>query len=343
MRGVKGIAAALLLLAGFAAGVLYLFGVQFASGEVYPEYSSLRSDPGGSKLLFDALARMPAIGTARNYVPLDFVRETRAAILVLGIDPVAFVTDSEMQLRIERLARQGNRMVVAMNLSHGTKAPATGSLYRNWDVKFGADFSRGRAPRLYFAVAPDWRVLDRAGDKMLAIERNFDQGAIVLLAASDDFSNQATVAADRLDTVALALGSPARVVFDEAHLGIAESGSVVGLARRFRLTGMALGLALVAALFIWRSASGFPPPAGRNETERLSGRTSHAGLLTLLRRHVPPGELAAACWSEWLGANRRSASAERLQKAAAIARGASGRPLEAMKEIQAVLDSKGAL
>ena len=40
----------------------------------------------------------------------------------------------------------------------------------------------------------------------------------------------------------------------------AAGHSVVGLARRFRLTGMTLGLALCMALFIWRNTSAFPPP-----------------------------------------------------------------------------------
>ncbi len=344
MSGAKSVAAALARAAGFVWGVLYLFGVQFAAGEVYPEYSSLRSDPAGAKLLFDALSRLPGVAAARNYLPLDSLAEDRAAVLLLGLDAGSFPANSDLQVRIERLAGRGNRVVLAMGRLREAKIPGPGSLYRNWEVKFGVDSERGHAHTLYFAAAKNWRVLDRAGDKLLAIERGFGKGSVVMLAESDDFANQATVAADRLETVATALGAYSRVVFDEQHFGIVETGSIVGLARRFRLTGMALGLALVAALFIWRDASGFPPPPKVTVAGRLSGRTSHAGLLTLLRRHVAPEDLAAACWREWLSANRRSLPPDRLQRAEAIVRGGAGRPVEAMREVRNIVDrGKGAL
>ena len=41
-----------LLAAAFGGGVLYLFNLQFTSGDVYPVYSTLRSDPAGAKVLF---------------------------------------------------------------------------------------------------------------------------------------------------------------------------------------------------------------------------------------------------------------------------------------------------
>ena len=196
---------------------------------------------------------------------------------------------------------------------------------------------------LYFGGSEGWRVRDKIGERILAIERDFGKGSVVLMAESWDFTNQSSVALDRLRQVSGALGGYRRIVFDEQHLGIAESGSVVGMARQFRLTGLAIGLALAAALFIWRNASGFPPPEAARSGERLSGRTSQAGLLTLLKRHIPPAELAAVCWREWLSANGRQVSPERRRQVEAILAGAAGRPVEATREIQALLHVKGEL
>ena len=134
-----------------------------------------------------------------------------------------------------------------------------------------------------------------------------------------------------------------RVIFDEQHFGMAESGTVVGLARHFRLTGMALGLALCAALFIWKNAAGFPPAADAPRSATLSGRTSISGLYTLLRRHIKPADLAATCWNEWLTGNRRELSADRQARAEAILRDRGRQPLDAVREIQTVLHSKGPL
>jgi len=145
------------------------------------------------------------------------------------------------------------------------------------------------------------------------------------------------------DRVCAAIGTASRVVFDERHFGIAESGTVVGLARRFRLTGMALGLALCAALFIWKNAAGFPPLADAPRSETLAGRTSISGLFTLLRRHIKPADLAATCWNEWLAGNRRELTPDRRARAEAILREHGRTPLDAVREIQTVLHSKGPL
>jgi hypothetical protein len=62
-----------------------------------------------------------------------------------------------------------------------------------------------------------------------------------------------------------------------------------------------------------------------------------------LKRHIPPTELAAVCWREWLGANRREATPQRRKQAETILADAAGRPVEATREIQALLHAKGEL
>jgi hypothetical protein len=336
----------ILIGAGFTATVLYLFDVQFASGDVYPEYSSLRTDAKGAKLLLESLARIPGLSVERSFLPLAFLPEDRATVLLLGLNPESFAKDPDPYLQsIQKLAARGNRIVAALEMDSDAELPRADALEYMWHVRFGRDSKRKHSSLLYFAEAANWKVLESIGPKLFAIERPFGEGSVVLLAASGDFSNQSTVAADRLKQVSAAIGPNKRIVFDEQHLGISESGSVVGLARRFHLTGLAFGLALCAALFIWKSASAFPPPAARPpgwQSEPLSGRTSLSGLLTLLRRHIPANEVAAVCWREWLSANRRQVTPGRASRAAAII-GSSAGPLDAVREIQAMLHSKGEL
>ena len=76
----------LVLSAVFAGGVLYLFNRQFAAGGVYPEYSTLRSDPAGAKLIFESLRRLPGVTVARNYLPLDRVSDRDSTVIMLGVD-----------------------------------------------------------------------------------------------------------------------------------------------------------------------------------------------------------------------------------------------------------------
>ena len=47
--------AAMLLAAVFLAAVSYLMVLRFESGDVYPVYSSLRSDPLGTRAFYDSL------------------------------------------------------------------------------------------------------------------------------------------------------------------------------------------------------------------------------------------------------------------------------------------------
>lgn len=329
-----------LLAALFTYGLIRAFSIRFATGDVYPGYSSLRAGPEGAKLLYDGLSRTPGVTVSRNYFPLEYLEASHATIFLLALNAEQFGAEPEPYLgALERLANGGNRVVAALDWSpSAVRGPEHAEeLLKRWHVKFGFDGG------LYFTEAPDWSVLDRAGPKILAIERDFQKGSVVLFAGSRDFTNKSLVKLDRLAIISAAIGSNSRVVFDEQHFGISESGTVVGLARRFRLAGMAFGLALCAALFIWKNAASFPPPADAPRAATLSGRTSLSGLYTLLHRHIKQGDLAAACWNEWLAGNRRDLSPERQARAEAILRDRGRKPLDAVREIQTVLHAKGPL
>lgn len=339
-RGALSWAVAAVLLGGFVYGALRLFGIQFAVGEVYPEFSSLRSDPKGSKLLFDSLKAIPGIRAERNYLPMEYLPERGAAIFFLGEQTGALEGNLKA---LQKAAEHGNRVVVALHLPVAPTPPEVAALAEKWHVQIEPDAAKGRVHRFFFGKAEGWQVLDRVAANALAVEKNFGKGSVALFVESGDFTNESTVAGDRLRQVSAAVGPYSYIVFDEQHLGIAEGGSVLDLARRFRLTGLMLGLALLAALFLWRNAAGFPPAPPEPADSKFAGRTSQAGLLTLLRRHVPPRELTAACWQEWLNGNRGQVSAARVERAAAIARENAERPLEAARRIAAVLHAKGEL
>lgn len=363
-RAWRSLALVLLLAAGFFWGVIGLFNRQFASGELYPDFSTLRTGPTGAKLLYDSLGKVPGIAVERTFLPLDFLPHDGAALVLLGVNPLKVDWDDDAFLRpVERIASRGNRVVVAMyidpeerpsqaDLDHREKPEPNGSKEKSntkppiqamWQVSLKLDADKTHPHPLYFGQADGWRVRDEAGEKILAIERDFGKGSVVLMAESADFTNESAVALDRLEQVSGAIGPYRRIVFDEHHLGLAESGSVVGMARQFRLMGVAFGLGLCAALFIWKNAASFPPPAPPRAAERFSGRTAQAGLLTLLKRHIPPAELAAVCWRTWLGANRREATPQQRRQAEAIVADSAGRPVEATREIEALLHAKGEL
>jgi hypothetical protein len=344
---------ALALAGAFAWTALRLLNVQFATGDFYPEYSTLRTDPLGAKLLYDSLAALPGITVTRGYVPLAFYEGSGSTVLMLGLRPAA-LDDAEFLTALEKAARRGNRVVAALTLprnddfdedtgpAENTAPPRSGSkekspLETNWHVRLHTE-----KHRIHFDAGGGWTPMDPSPTPS-AIERTFGKGAVALYAASGLFSNEAMVAGETFEAVTAAVGPNTSIYFDETHLGIGESGSVIGLARRYRLVGLVLGLALCAALAIWKHSSPFPPPQTATQQERTRGRTSFSGLATLLSRHVPPRELPTLCWQAWLKSNRNQLSPERVQRAEAIARNSSLNPLDAVREIQVAIRAKGAL
>ena len=67
----------LLVVAGFAVGVVQLFRLRLAHGDVYPPYSSLREDPLGTKVLFASLENLAGVSARRNLRPLNQTGDPR--------------------------------------------------------------------------------------------------------------------------------------------------------------------------------------------------------------------------------------------------------------------------
>src|SRR5207244_5727380 len=91
MRSSK-VAWALLLVVSiaFVWGLISLYEQRFVEGDIYPVYSSLRSDPLGAEALFDSAAHLPGYSTRRNFQEPENVRDRNATILFLGANPFTF-------------------------------------------------------------------------------------------------------------------------------------------------------------------------------------------------------------------------------------------------------------
>jgi hypothetical protein len=104
-----------LLLIAFMFGVGHLFVLRFQTGDVYPAYSSLRSDPLGTRVLYESLENLGDIGLGRNYRFLHSLKpETDTTLFYLGIsaddyDPVP----QELIEVFDRLTQSGGRLVVS--------------------------------------------------------------------------------------------------------------------------------------------------------------------------------------------------------------------------------------
>ena len=90
---------------------------RYDAGESYPEYSSLRADPQGTRVLFESLGQVPGVETARNFERLDKVQGSpRQALLLCGLDARAFASYGMVDGQaLARFAGSGGRLIIALN------------------------------------------------------------------------------------------------------------------------------------------------------------------------------------------------------------------------------------
>ncbi|HTV39760.1 MAG TPA: DUF4350 domain-containing protein [Candidatus Sulfotelmatobacter sp.] len=166
-----------------------------------------------------------------------------------------------------------------------------------------------------------WRVIYSRGGNAVLIEREFGRGSVVIASDSYLLSNEAMLKDRHADLLAWLLGPAKNVVFDETHFGIVETPGVAALMRKYHLEGLAIGLIVLAGLFIWKNAFSLVPPLADPDAERfIVGKDSASGFVNLLRRGIAPRYLLATCFEEWKKSTKaaQSSSLSRFQQAEAI-------------------------
>jgi hypothetical protein len=105
-----------LLLAGvFAFGLARLFELRFYRGDIYPPYSTLRTDPLGASVFYESLGRVPGVA-ARRYFEETFKSDGGRAhalfVLGTGADSLGWLSRSELGAW-QRFVFEGGRVVIA--------------------------------------------------------------------------------------------------------------------------------------------------------------------------------------------------------------------------------------
>ncbi|MGB5748375.1 MAG: DUF4350 domain-containing protein [Desulfobacterales bacterium] len=125
-KTIAGVVMVLLLLF-FVVGVVNLFVLRFATGDVYPAYSSLRSDPLGTRALYESLDNIDGIAVRRNYHLLESLTfEPQTTFFYLGTAAGEFGSVPKEMIEVfDRLTQSGGRLVLTflpVTKNHETKA-----------------------------------------------------------------------------------------------------------------------------------------------------------------------------------------------------------------------------
>ena len=104
-----------IILAIFLVGAVKLFILRFEAGDIYPPYSSLRSDPLGTRAFYESLENMKRVSTNRNYQSLSrVICEQGTTFFYLGVrsDEMTFIHEDIFKA-FDRFASTGGRLVIS--------------------------------------------------------------------------------------------------------------------------------------------------------------------------------------------------------------------------------------
>ncbi len=99
----------------FVYGLLKLFWLRFEAGDIYPPYSSLRTDPLGTCAFYESLEALPEVAAERNYLPFDRLDLGPGTThMIFGLSPYPMALHSkDWEHLIARLSEEGGRVVVS--------------------------------------------------------------------------------------------------------------------------------------------------------------------------------------------------------------------------------------
>jgi len=108
------------LLAGTAAGFGVLFSMRLNRGDSFPLYSSQRSDPLGTRVLYESLSELRGVHVNRSFEPLAQLGDQPERTIILAGFGVADWTGVSQKTweAVDRVARRGSRLVIALRAVH---------------------------------------------------------------------------------------------------------------------------------------------------------------------------------------------------------------------------------
>ena len=346
-------AAFTMLLVLFLLGLVELFQMRFQAGDIYPVYSSLRTDPLGTEAYYEALGSMPRISVARNYRPLPKL-DNDSTLFLLGVNRYAVGLMNESEIKVlEAFVSGGGRLVMTFLPAPAVAREVTpkdstsekpaqkkqiAALTDRWGFRLSSEKLTGGLKAeavsaganrdlpasiswhttLFFdGLDAAWETIYRSADRPVLIEKRYGRGTIVLATDTYFTSNEAVLRERHPDLLAWLAGPHKGIIFDETHNGIFENPGVASLFGKYRLYGLFAGFLLLAALFIWKNSVSLVPRCAHGDTKTdnvISGRDQLSGFIGLLRRSVPPHEILSVCVKEWKKGLRNGAVSQKKMR-----------------------------
>jgi hypothetical protein len=328
-------------LALFLLSLIEVFGARIEMGDVYPVYSSLRSDAAGIKAYFESIGRLKGMKVSRRFDPLQDFRESDTTLFLFGVPSALLEHSVTAVAQFEQMASHANRVVVGLpvcSVAGQEKNPVL--VMKRWSLAWQCTKASSTRPDYYVLteVGSGWNVIANDQERRaVAAEQRRGPGSIVLVTDPYAFSNEGLLRQRNTEMLAAVLGRNTQVIFDEYHLGLSENEGIISLARRYRLHGFTAGLFLLAALFVWRNSSSFLPQLAAPAVDEVSGRDTGAGFTSLLRRAIPAREILSVCVTEWKRSMQARTPQHELERVDSMVK---DDPVKAYREIATFLNER---
>lgn len=320
---------------GFIGGVIHIFLVRFKIGDIYPVYSTLRSDPLGTKVFYESLSRLESVEVSRNFDPIEKIFISKPTTLFfLGSKLSSYEFLSEKSLKgFDGFVLTGGRLVISffpiqeLPLSENQKKFSrtfySDALTAHWHVNFASEKTNTdnsypmvvqrnsncadlpetmlwQSSLFFTDLHPSWKIIYTNNNHPVVIERAFGKGTIVLISDSYVFSNEALLKNRQPKFLFWCVQHP-RVIFDESHFGIRYQHGMMYLIRKFNLHGFLIAIMIVSALYIWKNANSLieMKPDNLLHKEIKIGKDHTEGFICLLRRNIDQKKLLKICFDEW--------------------------------------------
>jgi Domain of unknown function (DUF4350) len=266
-------------------GIVWLFELRFEAGDVYPPYSSLRSDPLGTMAFYESLAGLPDFAASRDISTVNGLPDgSGTTYFDIALSVPQFRGLSEATLKeMERFATEGGRLVVTVFPDPSKSMPE--------DVREKAQSPGLRQPepvlptpyRDHWGLAVEAIGLDRREDSYSPAEV-FNQSGLPLPPSLDWHSGVVlSPSIDGWKTVYVRQSNPVMV---EREFG---KGSVVVATDSYFLSNEAMQMERHTDLLAWL--------VGENRNvvfdERHLGVTETPGVAALMRRYRLHGFVAS--------------------------------------------------
>ncbi len=171
--GHKTAALAVICVLLFFAGLVHLLLLRFDVGDVYPVYSSLRSDPMGIQVLFESVNQVSGHSAERNYHTVDQIElNPQTTLVVSGLRHHGrYLKHDTWKRLLDRLHDRGGRLILTFTPDSPVKADrGTGQASDSSGQGDPADGNRTDAEDPFDPEDERPEPFDRSEDKWRGIE-----------------------------------------------------------------------------------------------------------------------------------------------------------------------------